>query len=102
MTETRIDFSELISRFENAVQTDFKFELLEFHYVPYSFGSGMKAYRINGRAVKLVYDGRDYLATLYISEKHITYSRAEWTEIFSGTASGLLAEGIPGLKIYLV
>jgi len=102
MAESGIDFLRLTKAFEEAVQADYPFELLELHYAPYSFGSGLKAYRINGRSVKLVYDGKDFLATLLVTEKHTKYPRSEWTEIFSGSASCLLSDGIRELKIYLL
>jgi hypothetical protein len=48
-----MNFLELKEQFENKLKSDFKFELLDLHYSPYAFGSGMKFYRIKGRIIKV-------------------------------------------------
>ncbi|MDP4269896.1 MAG: hypothetical protein Q8909_07195 [Bacteroidota bacterium] len=60
-----------------------EFELLEFHYQPYSFGSGLVVYRINGRIHKFVYDGRDNILTWLISKEHQKYITADLSEYCS-------------------
>jgi hypothetical protein len=58
------------------------FELLEYHYIPYAFGSGYAAYRINGYNYLITYDGRDNLITLKRSNHHEKYPDSNWIEIF--------------------
>jgi hypothetical protein len=91
-----MDFLELRQQFEKNVKHDF--ELLELHYAPYSFGSGMTAYRIKGKIIKVAYDGRDDQVELLISAKHDKYSNASWTTILTGNPTDLINKGIPELK----
>jgi hypothetical protein len=95
------DYLELKGQFEAQLSTDLKFELLELHFAPYSFGSGMTAYRIKGRVVKIVFDGKDNIIELLISEKHIKYPSSGWTTIFSGTPTDFLGNGLTELKTSL-
>lgn len=85
-----MNFLELTKQFEDIVRNDFELELLENHYMPYSFGSGTIVYRIRGRLVKLIYDGKDFIARLLISAKHTKYPNSDWTEVFSGSSLELL------------
>ena len=93
-----IDFLELKDRFETQLKDYFKFELLELQYTPYAFGSGMTAYRIKGRVVKIIFDGRDNLVEFMVSASHEKYSRANWTTIFAGTPIDFVDKGVTELK----
>jgi hypothetical protein len=93
-----LDFLELTDRFEKSIGQSFEFELLELHYLPYAFGSGTKAYRINGQNLKLIFDGRDGLLEALISGRHEKYSSSKWTTFFNGTASEFIDKGIEKLK----
>ena len=95
------DYLELKGQFEAQLSADLKFELLELHYAPFSFGSGMTAYRINGRAVKIIFDGKDNIIELLISAKHLKYPSSGWTAIFSGTPTDFLGKGLTELKTSL-
>ena len=93
-----IDFLEIKDQLESQLKNDFKFELLELQYAPYAFGNGMIAYRIKGRIVKIIYDGRDNQIELMVSTNHVKYDRAEWTTIFSGIPTDIISIGIKELK----
>lgn len=87
-----MDFLELKKQFENKIKSDF--ELLELHYVPYSFGSGMTAYKIKGKFIKVIYDGKDDHVELLISAKHDNYTNATWTPLYSGISSDFIEYGV--------
>ncbi len=87
-----MNFLELKEQFENKLTNDF--ELLELHYAPYAFGSGMTAYRIKGRIVKLIYDGRDNDIQLLASSNHDKYPNASWTTVFTGHPIDFIENGI--------
>ena len=53
----KADFLELKDKLERNLKPDF--ELLELNYLPYAFGSGLVAYRKDGRSIKLIYDGKE-------------------------------------------
>ncbi len=95
------NYLELKGKFEAQLSADLKFELLELHYAPYSFGSGMTAYRIKGRVVKIIFDGKDNIIELLISAKHLKYPSSGWTTIFSGTPTDFLDNGLTELKTSL-
>lgn len=90
-----MDFLELKEQFETKLTEDF--ELLESHYVPYSFGSGFTAYRIRGRIVKIIYDGRDNQVELLVSANHDKYPQTTWTTIFTGHPTDFIDNGISKL-----
>ncbi|MGZ3951503.1 MAG: hypothetical protein ACXVBZ_08905 [Flavisolibacter sp.] len=73
------------------------FELLELHYTPYSFGSGLATYRIKGQIVKLVYDGKDDQVGLMVSERHAHYSGASFATIYLGRQDDFIAKGLEKL-----
>ena len=76
-----------------------EFELMEFHYLHYCFGSGILAYRIKGRIHKFVYDGQYNILTWLISKENQKYSDAKFTEYFK--FSGLIIneeELLKGIK----
>jgi hypothetical protein len=73
--------------FRNSIESKLKsiseYELLEYHYLPYSFGSGTLAYRINGRIIKFTFDGKENRLTWYKSREHSGYPQTELIEIES-------------------
>ena len=87
-----MDFLELKKQFENKLKTDF--ELLELHFAPYAFGSGMTAYRIKGQIIKIIYDGKVDQVELLISAKHEKYSNASWTKIYTGFPTDFIENGL--------
>jgi len=93
-----INYLELKYRFEAQIKDDFQFELLELHYTPYSFGSGMTAYRIAGRVFKIIFDGKDNLVEFMVSASHDKYIRANWTTIFTGSPMDFIDKGTTELK----
>jgi hypothetical protein len=93
-----LGFLEIISRFESQIRVNFEFELLESHYIPYSFGSGLVVYRIKGKTIKIIYDGRDYLVDVKLSKQHEKYPNCTWIDFFSGDSSDFLENGINKLK----
>ena len=68
--------ADIESKFNSAVE----FELIEFNFQQYCFGSGMVAYRIKGRIHKFIYDSRDNILTWLISKEHQKYPGADLTE----------------------
>lgn len=96
-----MDFLELTGSFEKRIKENFEFELLELHYLPDAFGSGTKAYRINGKNVKIIFDGRDGLLETLISGRHEKYSSSNRTKTFNGTATDFIDNEIEKLKIKL-
>jgi hypothetical protein len=87
-----MDFLELKEKFENKLKSDF--ELLELHFAPYAFGSGMTAYRVKGQIIKVIYDGKDDQVELFISAKHDKYSNASWTTIYTGEPIDFIENGL--------
>jgi hypothetical protein len=93
-----MNFLELKEEFENKLKDNFKFELLEIHYAPYAFGSGLTAYRITGRNVKLIYDGKENQVQFLVSSNHDKYANASWTTIFNGTPTDFIENGLDKLR----
>ncbi len=91
-------FLELKEQFENKLTSQYKLELLELHFAPYSFGSGMAAYRIKGRIAKIIYDGRDNEVQLFISSLHDKYPNSSWTTIFTGIPTYFIENGVTTLE----
>ena len=87
-----MNFLELKEQFENKLTNDF--ELLELHYAPYAFGSGMTAYRIKGQIVKVIYDGKDDQVELLVSEKHAKYSETSLATIYTGLPTDFIENGL--------
>ena len=73
-----MNFEEFKSLLEKEVSSIKKFELLEYQYHPYSFGSGILVYRIGGRNFKFSYDGRDKDIEIDISKSHEKYPQCSW------------------------
>jgi hypothetical protein len=93
-----MNFLELKEQFENKLKDNFKFELLELHYAPYTFGSGLTAYRITGRNVKVIYDGKENQILFLVSSNHDKYANASWTTIFTGTPTDFIENGLDKLR----
>jgi hypothetical protein len=91
-----MNFHQVIDKFENEVNE--KFEILEFHYLPYSFGSGTKCYRIKGRNIKLVYNGKEELIEIHVSPYHEKYPTNKWDLIFSDTYRNFNEKGLNIIK----
>jgi hypothetical protein len=75
-----MDFQNFKNQLEQRLTVPF--ELLEFNYSPYLFGSGFLAYRINGHNFKFVYDGRDNNLNIYRSNHHEKYTESTWLGVF--------------------
>lgn len=73
-----MSFEEFKIKIELLFQERTSFELLDYSYQPYSFGSGKLAYRINGKVYLYTYDGRDNLLTLNASMDHEKYPNCSW------------------------
>lgn len=58
-----------------------EFELLEFSYLPYSFGSGTLAYKIKGACVLFVYDGKEDMLEIKRSKECQKYPDCAWQSI---------------------
>lgn len=89
-----MNFLELKEQFENKLTGDFKFELLDLHYSPYAFGSGMMAYRIKGKIIKVIFDGRGNEVQLVTSLPHDKYPNGSWTTIFTGVPTDFIENGV--------
>ena len=91
-----MNFLDIKERFE--INLTNKFDLLELQYIPYSFGSGLIAYNINGRIVKIIHEGREGQIELMVSEKHAKYPEAKLTTIFTGVHVEFFASGMTKLN----
>lgn len=74
-----MNFEDFRKDLEAQILSIAKFELLEFHFKPSSFGNGLVAYRIKGRNHKFVFDGRENELTWSISKPHQKYFGADMT-----------------------
>jgi hypothetical protein len=77
-----MSFEEFRIKIELLIQEQTIFELLEYSYQPYSFGSGKLANRINGKIYLYTYNGRDNLLTLNASMDHEKYPNCAWSFLF--------------------
>ena len=93
-----MNFLELKEQFENKLKDHFTFELLDLQYSPYAFGSGMTVYRINGRIIKVMYDGRDNEIEIVSSKPHDKYPTTSWTTIFTGHPIEFIENGAAKLN----
>lgn len=96
--KTVMTILELKEQFENKVKDNYNFELLELHHAPYAFGSGMAAYSIKGRIVKIIYDGRDSEVQLLVSSSHDKYPNGSWTTIFKGIPTDFSESGVTNFE----
>ena len=78
-----MNFEEFRTKLESELGKHEQFELQEFNYLPYSYGSGILGYRIKGICFKLTYDGRDDELILVVSQPHKKYSSTEWSELLT-------------------
>jgi hypothetical protein len=67
-----------------------EFNLLELRYVPYAFGSGLAAYQVKGRSLKILYNGKDFVMIVSIYPPQVKYPSKEETEIFHDSFSELV------------
>ena len=74
-----MNFEEFRTDIENKLNSIARYELLEFHYEPSSFGNGLLAYRISGRNHRLIYDGRKNELTWERSNPHEKYFGAKFS-----------------------
>lgn len=79
-----MDFLDIKTQFENDLSDNRKFEMLELHYYPYDFGSGISIYKIYSRAVKLIFDGKDKTVQLDMGERHTKHPKTSFITIFLG------------------
>ena len=75
-----MDFEEFRKDIESRLISKIEFELQEFQYFPYSFGSGILAYRINGQNHKLIFDGKENELTWLKSKPHQKYFGSDFKE----------------------
>jgi len=76
-----MDFEDFRKDIELKLERIEPFELLEFHYLPHCFGSGILAFKIKGFNHKFVYDGRDNSLLWQKSKQHQKYSESDWTKL---------------------
>jgi hypothetical protein len=76
-----MNFDDFRKDIESKIVSTTAFELQEYRYEPYNFGSGILAYRIQGRIHKFVFDGRENELTWFVSKPHQKYFGASFTEI---------------------
>lgn len=93
-----LEFNEIISKFELQLKTNFEFELQEKSYLPYSFGSGIAAYRIKGNIYRLSYDGKDNIVELEKSENHQKYPNCNWKSLFYAKPNEFLEKANDEIK----
>jgi len=81
-----LTFDHFKSHLETQLSNTTTFELLEFHYLPYAFGSGLLAYRIKGQLHKFIYDGKDNQLSWFTSTQTSAYETAnfELLQTFKG------------------
>lgn len=84
-------FLEIKNKFEDEINRSF--ELLEMHYAPYAFGSGMIAYRINGILIKIIYDGKENQVQLLRTKEAMNYSTSvSWIILYTGLPADLFTD----------
>lgn len=76
-------FEDFRSDIENKLSALAPFELQEFHFQPYNFGSGILAYRVNGTIHKMEFDGRENQLRWFTSHSHEKYSKSTFKEVLS-------------------
>jgi hypothetical protein len=92
-----MNFLEFKDQLENEIAKNYKFDMLELRYMPYAFGSGLTVYRISGKIVKIVFDGKNNQFDIMISQPHAKYPNAPLLSIFSGQADDILDKGLSKL-----
>jgi hypothetical protein len=84
-----MNFEDFRKDIESRLISKIEFELQEFNFLPYSFGSGLLAYRINGQNHKFIFDGRENELIWLKSKTHQKYTESDFAEF----------EKFDGLKI---
>jgi hypothetical protein len=77
-----MNLQEFKDDLEHKLKDQVDFDLLEFHFLSYSFGCGTLTYRIHGYNYKFTYDGKDNLLTCERSNNHEKYPNCNWNKIF--------------------
>lgn len=75
-----MNFEDFKTGIEKKFNSLGEFELIEFHFQPFIFGSGIVTYRIKGRFHKFIYDGRDNFVTWLVSKEHLKYFGVDFLE----------------------
>lgn len=77
-------FADIINTLESLLNnSSFQYQLLESHYMPYAFGSGFNAYKLKRQYLRIVWDGRDHIVSIYSNHKQ-NYPVNEWELKFEG------------------
>ena len=87
-----MNFEDFKIDIESKLNSLADFELLEFRYEPYSFGSGILAYRIKGINHKFIFDGRENQLTWLISRPHEKYFSANFSKVKTVDGLGVRLE----------
>ena len=90
-----MNLQDFKAELEQALISKMRFELLEFHYLGYSYGHGYIAYRIKGFVYVFVYDGRENLLIVQKSHSHSVYPSETMEKIYE--QKGLSIEKTIGL-----
>lgn len=77
-----MDFQQFKNDIEEGLKEKVAFALQEFRYLPFDFGHGTLAYRINGYVIRFTYNGRDNLLTCERGNSHQNYPDCNWTILF--------------------
>ena len=76
-----MNFEDFRKDIESRLISKIEFDLQEFNFLPYSFGNGLLAYRINGQNHKFIFDGRENALTWLKSKTHQKYFGSDFTEV---------------------
>lgn len=79
------DFKENI---EISLRGISNYEIQEYHYYGYAFGSGIYVIRLAGYNFRFVYNGKDSMLSIEKSKRHEKYPNCNWIKIFE--AKGLI------------
>ena len=91
-------FVDVINTFESLLNnSSFQYQLLESHYMPYAFGSGFNAYKLKQQYLKIVWDGRDHIVSVYSNHKHQNYPVSKWELKFEGNINTFKQLDIKGI-----
>jgi len=95
-----MNFLQIKDSFEQLLAA--RMELLEIQYTPYAFGSGFCAYRLQGRNLLLIYNGKDDFVELLASKPHEPYPSKSWTKLYEGSVAGLLSNGKKTIEEFII
>ena len=80
-----MNFLEFSFRLDQKLKERVETTLLEIHYKDYFFGSGFYAFRVQGKIIKLDFDGRERYLILGISMKHDDYpAKSIYYQLYAG------------------